>query len=310
MRFARYAWSVLAYNVLVILWGALVRATGSGAGCGNHWPLCNGELTPAFASWKMAIEFTHRGMTGLDTLAVAVLVIWAFRATPRGSLARRGAVLSAIFLVSEGLFGAALVLLQHVANDASPSRIYWLSAHFANTLTLVACLALTAWWAEGHEPPRLHGRVFWAGLAALVSLVAVGITGDISALGDTLFPSASLAAGLARDFDPASNLIVRLRGLHPALAACVGASVMIYAFSRGAAERNVRKLGYGVALAVVAQIGAGVLNLVLLAPVWMQIVHLLLAEVVWIALVLLAVSPSDANSWDRLPTGARVANSR
>jgi len=292
MRFSRYAWAVLAFNVLDVLWGALVRATGSGAGCGDHWPLCNGQITPAFATWKTAIEFTHRAITGIDTFAVLLLVVWAFRAFPRGSLVRRGAVLSAVFLVSEALFGAALVLLQHVAYDTSLARVYWLSAHLTNTLTLLACLALTAWWAEGHPPAPARGRDFWSGMAALVTVVAVGITGAISALGDTLFPAPSLAAGLARDFDRTSNVILRLRGLHPALAGCVGACVLLYALSRAGADRNVRPLGYAVALAVAAQIAAGFLNLLLLAPVWMQIVHLLLADVVWISLVLLAVSPN------------------
>ncbi len=44
--FSRYAWGVLLWNVLVALWGAYVRATGSGAGCGSHWPTCNGEILP------------------------------------------------------------------------------------------------------------------------------------------------------------------------------------------------------------------------------------------------------------------------
>ncbi len=290
MRFPRFAWGVLALNVLDVLWGALVRATGSGAGCGNHWPLCNGELTPALENTAKAIEFTHRAITGLDTVAVVLLVIWAFRAFPKGSLVRRGAVLSVFFLFAESLFGAALVLLRHVGQDNSIARVYWLSAHLTNTLTLLACLALTAWWAEGHAAAPPRGRAFWTGMAALAPIVVVGITGAISALGDTLFPSATLAAGLARDFDRSSNIILRLRGLHPALAACVGVCAMLYALSR-ALEPRVKMLCYGVAAAVAAQIGAGLLNLFLLAPIWMQMVHLLLADLVWILLVLLVSSP-------------------
>lgn len=291
MRFVRYAWGVLAYNVAVVLWGAYVRASGSGAGCGNHWPLCNGGVTPHSPSIQTVIEFTHRASSGVDLLLVSVLVYWAFRAFPRGHLVRRGAVLSAVFLVTEALLGASLVLLHHVANNASMSRVYSLSLHLANTLTLLACLALTAWWAGGHPPVRPRGRVLWIAVATMLTVVAAGITGAIAALGDTLFPAPTLAAGLAQDFDPAANAILRLRGLHPALATLAGACVLLYAIARTAGNPRVKRLAYGVALAVAAQFGAGVLNLVLLAPMWLQIVHLLLADLVWIALVLLCASP-------------------
>jgi heme A synthase len=291
MRLARYAWTVLVYNIAVVLWGAYVRATGSGAGCGNHWPLCNGAVAPHSPSLQTLIEFTHRVSSGIDVLLVAALVCWAFRAFPRRHPVRRGAVLSAVFLVTEALLGAALVLLKHVAANASVSRVYSLSAHLANTLMLLACLALTAWWADGHPAARLRGQALWTAAAALLTVVVVGITGAIAALGDTLFPAASLRAGLAQDFDPASNVILRLRGLHPALAALVGACVLLYAITRAAANPADKKLGYGVTAVVGAQIAAGVLNLVLLAPVWMQLVHLLLADLLWIALVLLCASP-------------------
>jgi heme A synthase len=290
MRFTRYAWSVLVYNVAVVLWGAFVRATGSGAGCGNHWPLCNGVVTPQGPTLQTLIEFTHRATSGVDLVMVGVLVFWAFRAYPRGHTVRRGAVLSAIFLLTEALIGAGLVLLEYVVNNASVARVYWLSMHLTNTLTLLACLTLTAWWSAGHPAVRLRGRALWTAAAALVTVVVVGITGAISALGDTLFPAQSLAAGFARDFDPSSNVILRLRGLHPTLAALVGACILLYALTRAVQEPGVRKVGYAVAAAVVAQIAAGLVNLVLLAPVPMQLVHLLLADAVWISLVLLCAS--------------------
>lgn len=307
MRFARYAWGVLAYNVAVVLWGAYVRATGSGAGCGNHWPLCNGEVTPHSPSLQTVVEFTHRASSLMDLFLVGILVYWAFRAFPHRHPVRRGAVLSAVFLLTEALLGASLVLLHHVANNASLSRVYSLSLHLANTLTLLACLTLTAWWAGGHAPVRLRGRPLWTAAATLLTVVAAGVTGAIAALGDTLFPALSLAAGLARDFDPASNAILRLRGLHPALATLAGACVLLYAIARTVGNPRLKKLGYGVALAAVAQVGAGVLNLVLLAPVWMQIVHLLLADVLWVALVLLCASPQSADRALSRPGAAPVS---
>src|SRR5665213_3603956 len=94
---ARFAWFAVFYNVLVILWGALVRATGSGAGCGNHWPLCNGQVIPVSPGFHTVIEFTHRMMTGAgDSIVVFVLLVWTFRATAKGSAARGFAVASTV----------------------------------------------------------------------------------------------------------------------------------------------------------------------------------------------------------------------
>jgi heme A synthase len=295
--FARYAWGVLSYNIAVVLWGAVVRATGSGAGCGNHWPLCNGEVLPQSAAMQTLIEFTHRAMTGVDGPMVLLLVIWAFRAFPRSHPARLGAVLSGVFLVTEALIGAALVKLEHVANNASLGRGYSLPAHLINTLTLLACLTLTAWWGGGGPRLRIAGRPARAAAVSLLSLMLMGVTGAIAALGDTLFPASSLAAGFAQDLDPAASLFLRLRAIHPMLAALVAAWLIYYCVTspRGPALRYARTV---VALLAV-QLAAGMLNLLLLAPVWLQIVHLLLADLLWIALVLLCASRLGAKPLDR-----------
>ena len=289
-RFARYAWGVLAYNVAVALWGAFVRATGSGAGCGNHWPLCNGPVSPHSPPMATVIEFTHRATSGIDLMLVALLALWAFRAFPSGHPARLGATLSVIFLITEALLGAALVLLDHVAKNASGARGYSLSTHLINTLTLLACLTLTAWWGMGRPRVRVDGRA--AGLAgiSLFVVMLMGVTGAIAALGDTLYPPSSLAAGIAQDLEPGANVFVRLRAVHPTIASLAAVWLMFYAALAGArgglAERYAWRLGVIIAL----QIAAGVINLVLLAPVWLQITHLLLAYLLWITLVLLCAT--------------------
>ncbi len=281
-RFARFAWFTLGYNVAVILEGAFVRATGSGAGCGNHWPLCDGQVvfgTPALAK---PIEFAHRSMTGIDAALIVYLVVWAFRAFDRGHAVRLGAALSAVFLVTEALIGAALVKFGLVVNDASPARAAVLSLHLTNTLALLACLTLTAWWAA-HTRARLSGPA-WASLAAFVVL---GITGALAALADTLYPVHSLAAGFAQDLSPSANLLLRLRAVHPFVAAAVGLWLMYYASLRAGIAREPAR---AVIALVVAQLLAGVLNLLLLAPTGMQLVHLLLADLLWVALVALCAS--------------------
>jgi heme A synthase len=280
--FARFAWSVLAYNVAVVLWGAYVRATGSGAGCGNHWPLCNGEVVPQLASVKRVIEFSHRASSGVDTFLILGLVVWAFRAFPKQHAARLGAVLTGTFLVTEAILGAMLVKFGLVANNASPARAFADGAHLVNTLTLLACITLTAWWGSGRPRLRLEGRDAWLAGISLGTLVLLGITGAIAALGDTLFPATSLQAGLAQDLDTTANVLLRLRMWHPMIAGATGAWLAFYALTSAS-----RKLAWTVGGLLAAQLAAGILNLVLLAPVWMQMVHLLLADGLWIALVLL-----------------------
>jgi heme A synthase len=284
--FARYAWGVLAFNVGVVLWGAFVRATGSGAGCGKHWPLCNGEVTPHSPSIATMIEFTHRATSGVDLALVALLVIWAFRAFPQRHPVRLAAGLSAAFLMSEALIGAALVLLEHVARNTSVTRAYSLSTHLINTLTLLAFLTLTAWWASGKPVSRPRGRSLSMAAISLGVVVLLGVSGAIAALGDTLFPASSLAAGLAQDWDPAANVFLRLRGLHPAIAAVSAAWLFYFALS-SARLPEARRMALLVIGCLTAQLFAGILNFFLLAPVWMQLVHLLLADCLWISLVLL-----------------------
>jgi heme A synthase len=286
-RFARYAWGVLTYNILVVLWGALVRATGSGAGCGNHWPLCNGEVVPQFAAAHTAIEFTHRLMTGVDGPMIVLLVVWAFRAFPRLHPARRGAVLSGVFLVTESLLGAGLVLLEKVGRNAS---VWWQTMHLLNTLTLLASLTLAAWWGSGHPRVRLTGRYRWMAAVSLAAVMLMGVTGVIAALGNTLFPAHSVAEGLAQDLDPQSHIFLRLRVFHPMLATLVGAWLLFFVVT---APPPTRHLGRGVILLFLLQAGLGVANWLLLAPVPLQLVHLLTADLLWVTLVLLCATVGE-----------------
>jgi len=192
--------------------------------------------------------------------------------------------------MTEALIGAALVLLEHVARNASASRGWSLTTHLLNTLTLLACLTLTAWWASGRDAVWPNGRAAWMAWASLGAMALLGVSGAIAALGDTLFPARSFTEGWSHDFDPAANLFVRLRVWHPVMAACVGAWLLYYALARARQPGMERKLAYGVAALLGLQITAGMINLALLAPVGMQLVHLLLADLLWIWLVLLAGS--------------------
>ena len=289
-RFVPFAWGVLGYNILVILWGAVVRATGSGAGCGSHWPLCNGEVIPETGQLATVIEFGHRLTSGVALLLVVLLVIWAFRAFLKGHPARRGAVLSLVFIMIEALIGAGLVLFDLVEDNSSVARAIVISIHLVNTFLLLAVLTLTAYWGKTGNPISLcdQGAPKWILGAGLLGMLVLGVSGAITALGDTLFPVTSLQEGIEMDLSPTAHFLIQLRVFHPFIA--IGISLYwIFGAAAVAAlrpEQNLRQFATLVAILWVAQLGVGLINLALLAPVWMQVIHLLMADVIWIALIL------------------------
>jgi heme a synthase len=289
-RLSQFAWGVLAYNLAVILWGAYVRASGSGAGCGAHWPLCNGEVIPRAPSVATLVEYSHRLTSGLALLGVVALLVWTWRACSAGHPARRGAVLSLIFIVTEAAVGAGLVLFELVADNATMARAMFMAAHLANTFLLVAVLTLTAWWLSGGGPvaPRRHPAIALVWVVLAVGLLLSGVSGAVAALGDTLYPAASHADGLAATLSPSSHVLLRLRALHPVIAVSAGVLLMFGASRLAATDDELgQRLARTTLMLAGVQLLGGLLNLLLLAPVWMQIVHLLVADLLWIAFVLL-----------------------
>jgi heme A synthase len=289
-NFARFAWVVLAYNLTVILWGAYVRASFSGDGCGAHWPTCAGQILPTAMAKPRLIEFTHRMMTTLDVFATAALCIWAFLAFPKKHEVRKYASWSVAFLFIEALLGAGLVLFRYVAHDASAGRASYMSLHLTNTMLLLGAYTLTAWLAQNGQSAIRLGDMSGKLKMAVVLTFVVSITGAIAALGDTLFPTSSLANGVAQDFAIGSSLLLKLRLLHPAVA-ILSAIYLLWAAFGGMRDREdgnpLRTAGMRVALMVFVQVMLGFANISLLAPIWMQLVHLFSADVLWIAVVLL-----------------------
>lgn len=282
LAFARYGWAVLIWNVFVVLWGAFVRATGSGAGCGEHWPLCNGVVVPRDPAMGTIIELMHRVTSGMALIGVVVLVVWAIRLFPRGHRARRYSWASLGLIVVEALLGAGLVLLAYVDKNASTGRAVYLCLHLTNTLLLLGALAAAAWFAQRPEGEwRGVPRILWAALD--VALLA-SLTGVIAALGDTIWPAMSLADGMRAEFAESAPMLLRLRLVHPVVASAAGLFLLVVGFLilKGRVKTWV------IALTVV-QLAAGAINVVLLAPVWMQILHLALAVCIWLWLVAAAL---------------------
>lgn len=291
-RFRAYAWLLLAANLLVILWGAWVRVSGSGAGCGEHWPLCNGQVLPRDPAVETVIELTHRVTSGLVLLMTVVQVAWARRVAPAGSLVRRGAWACMGFMVAEAGVGALLVLQGLVAKDDSVARAIVMAIHLVNTFLLIGAYTVTALWAGGKSAPRIGRQPLLAlGLGlALLALMALGVSGAITALGDTLFPAASLAEGVAQDLSPTAHFLIRLRVLHPLGALGTGLFVLLAALFVAVHRPHCRRAALIFGLLYLTQIGVGFTNLALLVPASLQITHLLVADLVWISLVRLSLT--------------------
>ncbi len=284
----RWAWATLAFFILVVLEGAVVRATSSGAGCGAHWPLCNNEIIPHHPRLATVIEFTHRSLTGISTAMFALLVGWTFFRTPPRHPARRTAVAAGLLLLSEGALGAILVLKGLVENNTSALRVIMQSVHFTNTLLLLAATAATAVLLGSPQPlagTSDHSRTRLAAWLAIAATVLTGATGSLAALADTLFPSPDLRTALAADFAANSPLLIRMRWMHPAssgLAALASIALALYFVRAGH-----RRLSNLLLLNLAAQFVLGGADVLLLAPTWLQVLHLFSADIFWITLVVI-----------------------
>ena len=289
----RLAWITLGATLLVILWGAFVRASGSGAGCGDHWPLCNGQVLPQSASVKTFVELTHRLTSGLSLL-FALALYWRCRgALTVGHPGRSGAGWTLIFFIVEALIGAALVKFRLVEGDASAARAVVIALHLCNTFALLTVLLWTA--MNLREPRRLHlrdePRLAWLLGAGVAALLLVGASGGVTALGDTLFPAESLAEGIAQDLSPTAHFLIRLRVLHPIFAVATALLWLALALrSRlDASAPGIRRAATAVSAVVTLQTLCGVLNLLWLAPTWLQLTHLALADALWLSVIWLVV---------------------
>lgn len=291
-RFTRTAWTAVGLTVFVILWGAVVRATGSGAGCGNDWPTCNGGALPLTGSSETMIELVHRLTSAALGLVIVYLLILAVRNFPRRHRVRLAAWATLGLVVVESLIGAGLVLFEQTGDFEGVSRAYWQAGHFTNTMLLLAAVTLTAWWAQASDSTEAQStthREKWMIVGVGVAMLAVGVSGAIAALGDTLFPVDSFLEGLERELSAAGHVFERLRVWHPVIAVGAGLSAL-WVSNRLAENRGERisRMARIVTVFVFGQLALGVVNVLLAAPVWMQLVHLLVADMLWMSLVVLA----------------------
>lgn len=299
-KFARYSWFVLAFNLVVILWGVFLRASKSGDGCGQHWLTCNGEVIPSAPQLKTIIEFSHRITSSLAGILIVVLLIWALvnwfsKRGERKSYLLKAVVGSFLFVVAEGLIGAKLVLTGNTAETLTPARPFLMAGHLINTFILLAFLTLTAWFASGGKRLsfRVQPKILLLICTGLLGILLIGISGSIAALSSMIFPSASLAEGVAKDFSETSHALLRLRVSHPILSVSFGFFLVFLAgWFRAQMRENVwvNRLSNVLSGLVLIQFVWGAMTLLTLAPIVLQLGHLLLADLIWIAFVLLSAN--------------------
>lgn len=299
-KFAKYAWFVVAYNIVVILWGVFLRASKSGDGCGQHWLTCNGEVIPTAPQFKTIIEFSHRITSSLAGIFIIILVIWAFVTWKNNKSEWKMRILktslaSLVFVIFEGLLGAGLVLTGNTAETLTPMRPIWTAAHLINTLILMAFVTLTAWFASGgnritfKQPRKTLALLGFS----LLGIFLIGTSGSIAALSSMLFPSASLADSIAKDFAENSHYLLKLRISHPILSIAFGFFLVWLAnyFKQNTVEDFwTNRFANLLIILVGIQFLFGFITLISLAPIVMQLIHLLLADAIWITFVLLAAN--------------------
>lgn len=285
-KLRKFNLGLIYYSVFVIIWGAWVRISKSGDGCGEHWPLCHGEWVPSqkpIATW---IEFSHRISTGIYGILILIFVIMAFKRHNRA--VKWGSLFVLFFTITESLIGAQLVLKGLVGSDASLARAYWMGVHQVNSMLLTGSLVLCYDFIRFPDLIGFRKSLLsiskYSGLCLF--LIVVASAGALAALSGTLFPSTDLLLGFMKDFSQDSHIFVRLRASHPMLA-CSFALVIFYSlgFQKERTELFKTRSRNFMALTALA-VMIGFVTLLSLSPSALKMIHLGMAHILWMYFLL------------------------
>lgn len=265
-RFLYWFW---VYTLIVIAWGAWVRISHSGNGCGDHWPLCNGDFIPDLQHGKTVVEFSHRITSGLYGLIVIGIFIFFRKASETSAQSKKISLYLLIFMILEALLGALLVKKSLVTVNDSIFRLVTMSLHQLNSFLLTG----TTFLLYLSTKQKLHIRP----TKLNVFFLMLAVSGAIASLAATLFPSTSLWEGIIKDFSSDSHLFVKLRIVHPILAVGIVTGIIYWLLTRPENEKAHAQLALKLFMAAVV----GVVTLVTLSPVWLKLTHLMLAHFIW-----------------------------
>ena len=290
MKLISYTKLGIVLSILSILAGAFVRATGSGDGCGSTWPTCKGKIIPQLSDTSEIIEFSHRSISGI-LLIVTLIIFTKSRNMSKGSITRTTVNFLTFFVVFEAAIGAVIVLYEWVGLNSSLPRIVAVPIHLVNTFGLLACYAILykVLLNNFKNIKQLWDRRFV--FVAFLFLLS-GATGSITALADVLFPSASFYEGLMEDFDRTSELLTRLRILHPIVA--TGLSVALIIESRKIQKDYKIDVKF-LQLLVIVAVTLGVLNVLSNIVVLLSIFHLAIADLLWITYIYVSMDKIKIN---------------
>ena len=290
MKLISYTKLGIILSILSILAGAFVRATGSGDGCGSTWPTCKGKIIPQLSDPSEVIEFSHRSISGI-LLIVTLIIFIKSRNMSKGTLVRTTVNFLTFFVVFEAAIGAVIVLYEWVGLNSSLPRIIAVPIHLVNTFGLLACYAVLykVLLNNFKNIKQLWDRRFV--FVAFLFLLS-GATGSITALADVLFPSASFYEGLMEDFDRNSELLTRLRILHPIVA--TGLSVALIIESRKIQKDYKIDVKF-LQLLVIVAVTLGVLNVLSNIVLLLSIFHLAIADLLWITYIYVSMDKIKIN---------------
>jgi heme A synthase len=305
-KFVKFAVFVLLYNLLVIAWGAFVRISFSGDGCGSHWPLCNGELLPNFANIKTAVEFSHRISSGLVLPLTIAMIVLAYRSFGPKHSATKWSWATLLFVCVSATVGMLLVKFGWVGKDDSMGRAITLAAHLLNTMLLIGALCAAIWYGSGRPKVAMKGLAGWIVVVGSLALLFVGMSGAVTSLGDTIFPRNNSMQVISEGLSPTGHFLLRLRIWHPFIA--VAAALILFFATIVLADicerSEVRKFGRWVIGLVVLQLLVGLANVWLKAPAAMAIAHLLIADLLWIFTIRLWLSAVESPKRSPVTAGA------
>ena len=287
-KYPRFVAALLVYTLIVILWGAWVRISHSGDGCGASWPLCQGQVLPQAMTAPTWIEFGHRLSSGLYGFLVLGLVLLSFRWYPRGHTLRKISLLTFFFTMSEALLGAGLVLRGLVGANESAARAWVMVLHMTNSLLLMGSLAACYFSStfECRVAQGIPGKQRWISLVLLASFLIITATGALAALSGTLFPSDSLLEGLVKDLTSQSHFLLRLRIWHPITAVLIGGAVVMFSWAVARTNQQMNARARTLMGTLLFGMAFGVMTLLSLSPTWMKLGHLAMAHLIWVQLVL------------------------
>ena len=284
MKVKSYAKAGLFLSIASILAGAFVRATGSGDGCGATWPTCKGRIIPGLSDTSELIEFSHRSVSGV-LLIVTIIIFVKSRKFQRDSLARTVTNYLTFFVIFEALIGAVIVIFEWVGLNSSLPRIIAVPIHLVNTFGLLGCYAIL--YKILDKNIEEINSMFNKNFIFISSLFLLsGATGSIAALADVLFPSASFIEGFLADFDRTSEVLTRLRILHPIVSSAL--SLVLYFYSIRINKKYYIRVKPLQTLIFVA-VFLGFLNVLSNIILPLSILHLAIADFLWISYIYVSI---------------------